>query len=34
MTDVRGSLASAEEDARDEVWASYRYVVIAGSRGD
>jgi hypothetical protein len=32
MTDIRGSLASAEEDARDEVWAAYRFVVIAGSR--
>src|SRR5262249_54426463 len=32
IDDVQGCLATAEEDARDEVWASYRYVVIAASR--
>jgi hypothetical protein len=34
MADVRGSLATAEEDARDEVWAAYRYLVLAGGRAD
>jgi hypothetical protein len=34
MADVRGSVATAEEDARDEVWATYRYLVLAGDRAD
>jgi hypothetical protein len=32
LADVRGSLATAEEEAKDEVWAAYRFVVIAGNR--
>jgi hypothetical protein len=27
--EIRGKVADAEEDARDEVWASYRFLVIA-----
>src|SRR5262249_30455083 len=34
LGDVRGNLSTAEEDARDEVWAAYRYVVIAGGPED
>jgi hypothetical protein len=32
LADVRGALATAEEEAQDEVWAVYRYVVIADSK--
>jgi hypothetical protein len=32
MTDVRGKVTTAEEDARDEVWAGYRYLVSAAGR--
>ena len=29
QAEIRGKVADAEEDARDEVWASYRFTVIA-----
>jgi len=33
--EIAAKIKSAEEDAKDEVWASYRFVVIAdGQEGD
>jgi Protein of unknown function (DUF499) len=31
-SEVQGQVADAEEDARDEVWAAYRFAVIADNR--
>src|SRR5437868_536412 len=32
--EIAAKVESAEEDAKDEVWASYRFVVIADSQAD
>jgi hypothetical protein len=32
LADVRGTLATAEEEAKDEVWAAYRFVVVTANR--
>jgi hypothetical protein len=32
IADIRGKLTDAESDAREEIWASYRYVLLADTK--